>query len=85
MTTESSGAQRAGSELASTSTTPTTRWQECSTLLSQFDESARHQPGLDELPFVCGDLLSGGLESNDQRDVVIDASWRRVSTVHMLV
>ena len=43
-------------------------------LLSQFDESAGHQPGLDELPFVCGDLFSGGLESNDQRDVVIDAS-----------
>ena len=42
-------------------------------LLSQFDESAGHQRGLDELPFVCGDLFSVGLESNDQRDVVIDA------------
>ena len=43
-------------------------------LLSQFDESAGHQPGLDELPFACGDLFSVGLESSNQRDVVIDAS-----------
>ena len=42
-------------------------------LLSQFDESAGHQPDLDELPFVCGELYSVGLESNDPRDVVIDA------------
>ena len=74
MTTESSGCTAGGERTRIDVYDADDQMAGVQQLLSQFDESAGHQPGFDELPFVCGDLFSDGLESNDQRDVVIDAS-----------
>src|SRR6187200_3142228 len=39
--------------------------------VSDFYESTGDQRGLDELPVVCGERFSVGLDSNGQRDAVI--------------
>jgi hypothetical protein len=49
-------------------------------LLSEFYDSSGDQRSLDELPSVCGDLFSVGLDSNDSATSSSMRWWRRVST-----